>query len=279
MILWQKQASKNWLVRNEQRLEQIAGPNLAIIERTGHARTLVQATCRSRGECAKLLCAFGGSAQLLPRNWLAQNGARQTHPPIRVGRHLVVVDGTTPLSKPNDKTHLVIPAAGAFGTGEHATTAMSLRLLEEIARRLPPSWRLLDAGTGTGILALAARRLGAREVLGIDIDGSAVAHARQNARLNHIRRAKFTVADLLRWEPPARYEIVTANLFSELLIATLPRFRRMLVKNGWLIVSGILGQQGESVVRALRDAGFRLEKQRRRGKWIALCCTRLSPDR
>jgi ribosomal protein L11 methyltransferase len=279
MILWSKQASKIWLAANEQRLEQIARANLAIIERTGRAKTLVQVTCRNRAECAKLLRMFGGSVQPLPQNWLVQTQSRQTHPPIRVGRHLLVVDAPNPLAKPNDKSYLVIPAAGAFGTGEHATTAMSLRLLEEIARRLPPGWRLLDAGTGTGILALAARKLGAREVLGIDIDRRAIAHARQNARLNHIRRAKFMVADVLRWKPPVRYEIVTANLFSELLIAMLPRFRRMLVKDGSLIVSGILRNQGESVVRALGDAGFRIQKQRRRGKWIALCCSCCNPDR
>ena len=119
---------------------------------------------------------------------------------------------------------LIIPAAGAFGTGEHATTAMSLRLLEEITRNLPPGWRLLDAGTGTGILALAARRLGASEVLGLDNDPRAVAHARQNARLNRISRARFIAADLLRWKPSARYEVVTANLFSELLIAAIADF-------------------------------------------------------
>jgi ribosomal protein L11 methyltransferase len=90
---------------------------------------------------------------------------------------------------------------------------MSLRLLEEVARRFPPGWRLLDIGTGTGILALAARRLGAGEALGIDIDPLAVAHAGQNARLNHISKAKFLVTDVLRWKAPAHYEVVTANLF------------------------------------------------------------------
>ena len=137
---------------------------------------------------------------------------------------------------------------------------MSLRLLEEATRKLPPGWRLLDVGTGTGILALAARRLGASEVLGLDIDPRAVAHARQNARLNHIARTKFIAADVLRWKPLARYEIVTANLFSELLIATLPGLQRALRANGCLIVSGILREQGVPVIRALSRAQFRIEK-------------------
>ena len=133
---------------------------------------------------------------------------------------------------------------------------------------------MLDAGTGTGILALAARRLGASEVLGLDNDPRAVAHARQNARLNRISRARFIAADLLRWKPSARYEVVTANLFSELLIAALPTFRHALRAKGYLIASGILHEQTEAVARALRRNAFQVEKQRRRGKWIAFLAAR-----
>ena len=149
---------------------------------------------------------------------------------------------------------------------------MSLRLLEEVTRHLARGWRLFDAGTGTGILALAARSLGAREVVGIDIDPRAVAHARQNARLNHVSKAKFAAADVLQWKCDGRYEIVTANLFSELLISALPRFRRALTRDGYLIVSGILREQAPSVVRAIHRVGLEVEIQRRRGKWIALRC-------
>src|SRR6185436_3140265 len=117
--------------------------------------------------------------------------SRKSPAPIRIGRRLEVISEPGPPSGPAGRPQLIIPAAGAFGTGEHATTAMSLRLLEEITRNRPHSWRLLDAGTGTGVLALAARRLGAREVRGLDNDPQAVAHARQNAQLNRISRARF----------------------------------------------------------------------------------------
>jgi len=151
---------------------------------------------------------------------------------------------------------------------------MSLRLLEEIARNLPPGWRLLDAGTGTGILALAARRLGACEVMGLYNDPRAVAHARHNARLNRISGARFFAADLLRWKPSTRYEVVTANLFSELLIAGLPTFRHALRAKGYLIASGILHGQAEAVACALHRNAFQVEKQRRRGKWSAFLAAR-----
>lgn len=276
MILWQKQASQKWLAANESRLEQIGGSDLAIIAQAGHARSLVQMICHRQKKAAQLLLAFGGIAQSLPRNWWKLARANQVHSPIRVGRRLEVVSEPASAGKSDDRIQLIIPAAGAFGTGEHATTAMSLRLLEEVTRKLPAGWRLLDAGTGTGILALAARRLDAGEVLGLDVDPRAVAQARQNARLNHMARAKFSVGNILHWKPPARYEVVTANLFSELLLAALPIFRRALRPDGCLIVSGILREQGVSVIRALQRAHFRMEKQRRRGKWIALLATRKS---
>ncbi|HEY1582092.1 MAG TPA: 50S ribosomal protein L11 methyltransferase [Chthoniobacterales bacterium] len=273
MILWQKQASPAWLAQHEAQLEEIAGRHLALIARPDRARTLVQVTCASAASSDDLLRRFGGVTKTLPRDWW-KTQRPPVHSPIRVGPHLRIVNAASRL--PNEREELVIPAAGAFGTGEHLTTAMSLRLLEEVTRKLSHGWRLVDAGTGTGILALAARRLGAGEVLGFDNDPRAVAHARQNARLNQIVRARFEVADVLRWKPPARYDVVTANLFSELLIAALPTFRRALVSGGRLITSGILREQAANVIGALSTSHFQVEKVRRRGKWIALLASRKS---
>ena len=275
-ILWQKQATAEWLAVNEPRLMEIAGCDVAIIARPGRAHALVQVICRGRRRSAQLLRVFGGTAEPVPRNWWQLAHFSQAHPPIQIGRRLEIVSQPTPSPGSDNKLQLVIPAAGAFGTGEHSTTAMSLRLLEEATRNLPAGWRLLDAGTGTGILALAARRLGAVEVVGLDNDPRAVAHARQNARLNHIGRTKFITADVLRWKPHTRYEVVTANLFSELLVAALPILRRALRPNGCLIVSGILREQTESVVHALTKARFHFAQQRRRGKWVALLASRKS---
>ncbi|CAN5449751.1 hypothetical protein BH20VER3_BH20VER3_21090 [soil metagenome] len=266
MVLWQKLATTSWLAKQETRLEIVGGSDLAIISRPGKMRSSVQITCRTCGAAEKLQREFGGTIQALPRNWMRPQKA---HAPIRIGRRLQIV------SEPVLGSMLVIPAAGAFGTGEHGTTAMSLRLLEEATRSLSPGWRLLDVGTGTGILALAARRFGARETLGLDNDPRATAHARQNARLNRITRARFLTTDIRRWKPTARYEFITANLFSELLLDLLPVFHSALRGEGRLILSGILREQADSLIRALRRGGFQLERQRRRGKWLALLARRL----
>lgn len=269
LFLWQKQAGAKWLAPNEALLETFSPGNVAMIARPGRARSLVQVVCETRSMAGRLQRKFGGRTTKLPRNWLATYRPPRSLAPLRIGRRLEIVHEPSQSSKPN----LIIPVAGAFGTGDHATTAMTLRLLEEATRNFSAGWRLLDAGTGTGILALAARRFGASEVLGLDNDPRAVAHARQNARLNQIARARFEVADLMCWRPSIRYEVITANLYSELLIAALAALRRALRPEGRLIISGILREQADSFVHALRRSGFEIEALRRRGKWGALCCS------
>ena len=196
---------------------------------------------------------------------------------------------------------MLIPAGRAFGTGEHATTAMSLRLLERCTRfwgaqaaslhssaacrrtlfkegcgcrtqqagslRSPePERTLLDLGTGSGILALAAARFGAKRVIAIDDDPVAIATARENARRNKLDNIDFRVADVRRWPFSPRIEIITANLFSELLIEILPKLKRA----QRLILSGILRDQEAQLVRALKRNGIVIVEMRRRGKWIAI---------
>ena len=160
----------------------------------------------------------------------------------------------------------MIPAGAAFGTGEHVTTAMPLRLLDRLTRTWKPGWSLVDLGTGSGILALAAARFGASRVLGIDLDPTAIATAKTNARLNKIDNVDFRVCDVRRWKPARKVDIVTANLFSELLIEIFPKLKR----SEWLILSGVLRAQETQLARALRRNKIDIVELRRRGKWIAI---------
>ena len=269
MYLWKFHASAAWLESHGSDLEELPRKSIAIISRPGRTRSTVEVTCATRSAATELTCRFGGSIEQLPRDWQARYLTEHPHAPIRIGRRLLIV--AEPIA--NETEQLVIPAAGAFGTGEHATTVMSLRLLEEATRKWPRGWRMLDVGSGTGILALAAHYFGARTIIGYDSDPRAVAHARANSRLNNIRGAKFVRQDLASWQPSRRFDFIAANLFSELLIAAMPKFRRALRAQGQLVVSGILREQAGDVTRALRRAGFTIERQRRRGKWVALLAT------
>lgn len=131
---------------------------------------------------------------------------------------------------------------------------------------------MLDAGTGSGILALAAKCFDAAQVVAIDNDPTAISTARSNAKANGIRGVKFVVGDVGQ-NVDGRFEVIAANLYSELLVALFPQFRVSLSARGHLILSGVLRRQEPEVVRALRANRFRIDEARRCGKWIALRCS------
>jgi len=277
MFVWRKRASAVWLAANEAAFGKVAGQRLAIIFRPGRKSAIAEIARSNRRDLQYIRSRFGGTIEKLPRNWLAIFSQAQTTQPIKIGKRLVIVSSSTSTSK-NKTALLVIPAGSAFGSGEHVTTAMSLRLLEQMTRswgahaprvRSPEkNWALLDLGTGTGILALAAKKLGAARVIAIDHDPIAIATAKANARRNKIDNVDFRVADLRRWKFPRKVDIIAANLFSELLIEILPKLKRA----HCLILSGILREQVAQLDRALKRNGIAIVERRRRGKWIALAC-------
>src|SRR5438128_11592491 len=181
MYLWRRQVSETWWRDNEERLRGLAGDQLAIIEQPGRERLQLEVVFPSRMEVEGLTAQFGGRVEKLPRDWLKRLSRRQKTQPIEIR---------------NQK--LIIPAGAAFGTGEHATTAMSLRLLEKLTRRWKPGWSIVDLGTGSGILALAARRFGAKQVVGIDNDPIAISTAKQSARSNKLSGVEYRVVDVRR---------------------------------------------------------------------------------
>jgi len=129
---------------------------------------------------------------------------------------------------------------------------------------------MLDAGTGSGILAIAASCFGANPIVAIDNDSRACAIARRNAEANGIRNIKFRTGDILTAKFPGKFDIITANLYSEILIAALAAWSRALTSDGCLILSGVLRSQERALIAVLRRNGFAARETRRRGKWIAL---------
>ena len=277
MFVWRRRASTVWLAANETALGEIAGQRLAIISRADRKSATAEIAGSSRRNLEKIRSRFGGTIEKLPRDWLKEFSRSQKSEPIKIGNRLTIYRSVTSKNRRRNKNRsLLIPAGAAFGTGEHATTATSLRLLERYTRfwgvqagslhSPEKEWTLLDLGTGSGILALAAARFGAKRVIAIDDDPVAIATARENARRNKLDNIDFRVADVRRWPFPPRIEIITANLFSELLIEILPKLKRV----QRLILSGILRDQEAQLVRALKRNGIVIVEMRRRGKWIAI---------
>lgn len=270
MYLWRKIADPRWLSARENILQARSGGRLAIISRPGRKPRQLEIACTSRNDSRKLVEEFGGRTEKLPRNWLKRFACLHRSKPLKIGKRLVIagkIDFQTPKAFVLKKRRLlVIPASAAFGTGEHATTAMLLRLLERLTREWKNRWSLGDLGTGSGILALAAKRFGAKRVVGIDVDPKAISVAKVNARLNKIDNVDFKLVDLRKWKSWAGRDIVAANLYSELLIEILPKLKR----SNWLILSGVLRIHENKFFHALRRNKIEVAKVNRRGKWIAV---------
>ena len=279
MYLWRKLATPAWWAANEEALRLDAGAALAVIEQAGRKLPCLEAASESRRTAERLARRYGGRVEQLPLDWLERYRREQRGTPLRIGTRLVITnsEGSSGNGRSrNGRRHrLFIPAGAAFGTGQHATTSMSLRFLEEITRGWKRGWSMVDLGTGSGILALAALRLGAGNALGIDVDPVAISTARANARQNKIQGVKFQAGDVRRWRLQGVADVIVANLFSELLIEILSKLKRA----RWLVLSGVLREQEIELFQALSRSGFESVKVRRRGRWIAVLARPLGEEK
>jgi ribosomal protein L11 methyltransferase len=260
-----------------ERLRGLDSSRLVLIQVAGNKGLRIEFYCRNRTEAQSLVARFGGTVRPLPSESWKSGAAASPSRPLPFGSSLVVTGHDEELpalrAKYPQRVVLCIPAALAFGSGEHATTSMCLRMLVAGAsRRAGAKWEMLDLGTGSGVLAIAARALGARSAQGFDYDPPCVRTARENARRNFLTRVTFAVADAFAWQPARRWDVITANLYSELLVAALPLWKTRMRKNSRMILSGVLRDQESELLRVLRANRFEITKVRRRGKWIALIC-------
>jgi ribosomal protein L11 methyltransferase len=189
---------------------------------------------------------------------------RRTYVPQRIGRLTVMpswADG------PHDGPTIVMDPGMAFGTGLHPTTRACLLVLQE-AEPMPAA--VLDVGSGSGILALAALELGAGRATAIDTDPLAVTATRANARLNGLAD-RITVADGGLPHPPLdRFPLVLANLVAALHVELAPRLAAHVAPGGALIAGGIIAGRAPEALEALRDAGLLLDARRDDGEWVTL---------
>jgi ribosomal protein L11 methyltransferase len=181
--------------------------------------------------------------------------------PLPIGRRFVVVPPWHRAKHP-ERVRLVIRPGQAFGTGHHPSTLGTLNLMEDWCDKHRVA-RALDVGTGSGILAIAMHKLGVPQIVAIDIDTVALENARENAELNRIDRAiRFSMAPL--GSIRGRFDLITANILSSVLIAMAPALTERLRSGGGLILSGILKREAAKVVSAfapeLRCVNTRIDK-------------------
>jgi len=230
-------------------------------------RLLLTAYFPTRAAAQPLVPAWGGRIDpVSTRQWLA---ARPS-PPLQIGKALRIVSEKPVGREKSGVPQLYIPHGLAFGSGEHATTSMLLRALTQhpdLARG-----PVLDLGTGSGVLALAARLLGARKIVATDWDAEAVRTARQNEALNFRELSiRWQRADVKRLRAKARYHLILANLFSGILVEAAAPIAAALAPGGNLWLSGILHSQQAEVIAAYEEQKLHLARTVRRGKWVMLC--------
>ncbi len=212
---------------------------------------------------------------LADTNWVAVSQAALA--PVAAGRFLL--HGSHDRSRFAMRRNAIeIEAGEAFGTGHNATTTLCLRALDRMARGRHVR-SVVDIGTGTGVLAIAAARVfPAARVVATDNDPVAVAVARENARLNRLGgriraiEANGVQHPLLRQVGTA--DLVLANILPGPLIAFAPALRRLIVPGGMAILSGLLSHQVREVAAAYRTAGFHLMQRQRDGVWAAVTVVR-----
>ncbi|MBV8682466.1 MAG: 50S ribosomal protein L11 methyltransferase [Caulobacteraceae bacterium] len=209
---------------------------------------------------------------LADADWLAM--ALSGLPPVRAGRFFIFGVHDRGRVPPNT-VNLRIEAGAAFGTGHHGTTVGCLIAYDALlkANRYP---RVLDVGTGTGVLAIAADRTGSAVTVGTDIDPVSVRIARENAHVNHAA-SRFVRANGLRnamVRAHAPYDLVFANILARPLVSLAQDIRGALKPGGVAILSGLLRSQARMVLAAYRSRGFVLERRIGRDAWATLVVRR-----
>ena len=199
------------------------------------------------------------------QDW-AENWKRY-YKPFRAGERIVVKPSWEPYEPFPEDLVIEMDPGMAFGTGTHETTYMCLQMLERYVR---PGSACIDVGTGTGILAIAAAKLGAQDVLAIDLDEQAVAVAKENIQKNGMEQVVHAQAGDLLKDSVGKADVIVANIIADVICALCGPAKAHICPGGAFICSGIIREREEDVLRALRQAGYAVDCRIARGEWVCL---------
>lgn len=196
---------------------------------------------------------------------------KQYYKPIYIGSDLIIKPTWENLENVQPGTVVVELDPGmAFGTGTHSTTVMCLEYLQKlnIAKK-----RVLDLGTGSGILAITAAKLGANRVDALDYDPTAVRVAQANVEHNHVEHLVTVRESNLFSAAQGHYDIIVANIIARIIIDALPQATQYLAPGGVLIASGIILDKLDAVLAKLDEQGFEVQEKNIQGEWVAIAAT------
>ena len=204
-----------------------------------------------------------------------ENNWKQFYKPMEIGERLLVIPAWEK-AEAKGRVTLTLNPGLTFGTGSHATTRLCLTALES---RIHGGEKVLDLGCGSGILSIAALRLGAGSAFACDIDEKCIDVAYENAALNGIGKKQLTVrqGDATK-EGPLRdaigtgYDVVVANIVADVIISLAPQVRHFLKEDGWFLASGIIDDRADEVAAALTAAGWSIVESCTSEGWYCYIC-------
>ena len=216
------------------------------------------------------------SSALLPEtNW--EESWRDSYPPQPVGERLIVVPCWNP--EAGDRIPIILDPGLTFGTGAHPSTQMCVEFMEELVK---PGMDVIDLGSGSGILSIAALRLGARTAVGVDIDPKAEGIARENAAYNDFGADRFDAVtgnvtedhELMQKLSAKHYDLVFVNIVADVIIGLAPVLKHFMDENTRVICSGILDVREAEVHAALETAGLTILATKAKEDWRSLVAGR-----
>lgn len=186
--------------------------------------------------------------------------------PVRIGNHFLIKPTWEEVTPNPEDIILELDPGMAFGTGTHATTSLCLETLEEAVK---PGMTVFDLGTGSGILAIAAAKLGA-QVEAVDLDPVAVKVAQENIDLNHINERVTAKRGDLGSVLKGQADLVVANIIADVILLLLPDLKRIMKPEGEFMASGIIGHRAADVEAGMREAGLEVIKKKENSGWVLL---------
>lgn len=194
---------------------------------------------------------------------------KKYYKPIKLGDKIVIKPTWEDYTINEGEIIIELDPGMAFGTGTHETTAMCIEMLE---KHLKAGDIVFDIGTGSGILAITSSKLGASNVVGVDLDEVAVKAAIENVETNKLNNVEILYGDLTN-VLTGKANIVVANIIAEVIIGLTETVKPFIVKNGLFITSGIIRDRKNDVLDALNISGYRIIEVKEKGEWVAIVTT------
>jgi ribosomal protein L11 methyltransferase len=203
-------------------------------------------------------------ADVKEEDW--ENNWKKYYKPTKVGEKVVIKPIWEEYKKKSDEVIVELDPGMAFGTGTHETTRMCIKALE---RHVKTDYTIFDIGTGSGILSIAAAKLGAKKVIGVDLDPVAVASAKQNVSYNDLNNIEILYGDLME-VVKGKANIVIANIMADIIMFLTEGVKPFIVEGGYFISSGIILSKKDAVLNKLTSCGFKIEEINIEGEWVCI---------